>query len=201
MVLGRLVFGIGGECLEVAQAKITTDWFKARWLGFALGLNLSFARIATAMNDNISPTIATSNGGVVAASWTGFAVCVISLVCGIVLSHLDRAESRRSSGVRLSARDRKNGRIQSRQDNIVGRQAIDVSSDSTMTMTSEVFEDEDEAEKEDEMAEDDQMLYSEIFTLKTTFWILSLCCISLYGIVIPVYYPFSLMQPLILTPI
>ncbi|KAG0014405.1 hypothetical protein BGZ80_010471 [Entomortierella chlamydospora] len=54
-----------------------------------------------------------------------------------------------------------------------------------MTLSSAALEEEDEAEKENEMAEDDQMRYSEIFTLKTTFWILSLCCISLYGAVVP----------------
>lgn len=27
MVLGRLFFGLGGESLEVAVARITTDWF------------------------------------------------------------------------------------------------------------------------------------------------------------------------------
>lgn len=28
MVLGRLVFGFGGESLEVSVARITTDWFQ-----------------------------------------------------------------------------------------------------------------------------------------------------------------------------
>ncbi|KAI8601480.1 major facilitator superfamily domain-containing protein [Dissophora ornata] len=185
MILGRLIFGIGGECLEVAQAKITTDWFKARWLGFALGLNLSSARVATALNDNISPAIASHGGGVVGASWTGFAVCGLSLLSGFWLAYLDRAESRKSVGVRLDARDRRDDQIRSRKDNIVGRAAINASSDSTMTMSSVAMEEEEEAEKENEMAEDDQMVYTEIFTLQPNFWILCLCCISLYGAVVP----------------
>ncbi|KAF9280936.1 hypothetical protein BGZ68_006934 [Mortierella alpina] len=186
MVLGRFVFGIGGECLEVAQAKITTDWFKSRWLGFALGLNLSSARIATAMNDNVSPLIEGHGGGVVGASWAGFGVCVTSLLCGWGLAYLDSGESRKQAGVRLDARDRrKDLMVRSRTENIVGRQAINVSSDSTMTMSSEALEEEDEIEKENEMAEDDQMRFSEILTLQPNFWILSLCCISLYGAVVP----------------
>ncbi|KAF9922848.1 hypothetical protein FBU30_007014 [Linnemannia zychae] len=185
MVLGRLIFGIGGECLEVAQAKITTDWFKSRWLGFALGLNLSSARIATAMNDNISPIIAIHGGGVVGASWAGVLVCISSLLCGFGLAYLDRPESRKESGVRLDARDRRKDELRSRKDNIVGRQAINVSSDSTMTMSSVALLEEEEIEKENEMAEDDQMLYSEIFSLQINFWILSLICILLYGAVVP----------------
>lgn len=181
MVLGRFIFGIGGECLEVAQAKITTDWFKSRWLGFALGLNLSSARIGTALNDNISPAIAAHDGGVVGASWAGVLVCAASLLCGIALAYLDRPESRKESGVRLDARDRNKDAIRSRKDNIVGRQAINVSSDSTMTMSSVALQEEEEIEKENEMAEDDEMHYSEIFTLQPNFWTLSLICISLYG--------------------
>ncbi|KAF9908469.1 hypothetical protein BX616_000148 [Lobosporangium transversale] len=181
MVLGRLIFGIGGECLEIAQAKITTDWFKARWLGFALGMNLSSARIATAINDNLSPAIATHGGGVIGASWAGVGICVLSLLCGFWLAYLDSPKSRRSAGVRLDARDRRKDRIRSNNNSVlVGRHAINASSDSTLTMSSVALEEEDEIEKEIEMAEDDRMLYSEIFTLQTNFWILCLCCISLY---------------------
>lgn len=181
MVLGRFIFGIGGECLEVAQAKITTDWFKSRWLGLALGLNLSSARIGTALNDNLSPAIATTAGGVLAASWTGFGVCILSLGCGFALANLDGPASRKQSGVRVDAKDRKKEVISSPKDNIIGRQSLNVSSDSTMTLSSEAMEEQEEIEKENEMAEDDQMLYSEIFTLQTNFWILCLCCILLYG--------------------
>ncbi|GJJ76285.1 hypothetical protein EMPS_08644 [Entomortierella parvispora] len=196
MVLGRFIFGIGGECLEVAQAKITTDWFKSRWLGFALGLNLSSARLATALNDNVSPLIAKALGrqgtekgkGVIAASWVGFGVCGLCLICGFFLAHLDQAPSRTIAGVRLDTKDRKardEALLRSRKDNIVGRTAISVSSDSTMTLSSVALEEEEELEKEEEMAEDDQMLWSEVFTLQTNFWILCLCCISLYGSVVP----------------
>ncbi|KAF9963817.1 hypothetical protein BGZ65_010881 [Modicella reniformis] len=185
MVLGRLIFGIGGECLGVAQAKIITDWFKARWLGFALGLNLSFARIGTALNDNISPVIAAHRSGVVGASWTGFGICGLSFASVIWLTYLDRPESRTSAGVRPDTSYKRSDRIQSKTNNIVGRQAINASCDSTMTMSSDALDEEDEIEKEDEMAQDDQMLCSEILTLQPNFWILSLCCIALYGAVVP----------------
>ncbi|KAG0346225.1 hypothetical protein BG004_002124 [Podila humilis] len=181
MVLGRLIFGIGGECLEVAQAKITTDWFKSRWLGFALGLNLSSARLGTALNDNVSPMITMTGGGVVAASWTGFVACVLSLACGFGLVYLDRSDSRRECAVRLDAKDRTQETVSSPKDNIIGRQSLNVSSDSTMTLSSEAMEEQEDVEKEIEMAEDDQILYSEIFTLQPNFWILCLCCILLYG--------------------
>ena len=41
MLVGRALFGLGGESLEVAQASITTDWFHDHGLAFALGCNIS----------------------------------------------------------------------------------------------------------------------------------------------------------------
>ena len=41
MLIGRGLFGLGGESLEVAQASITTDWFHSHGLAFALGCNIS----------------------------------------------------------------------------------------------------------------------------------------------------------------
>jgi hypothetical protein len=41
MLFGRILFGIGGESISVAQASITTSWFKNKELAFALGLSTS----------------------------------------------------------------------------------------------------------------------------------------------------------------
>ncbi|KAJ3067592.1 hypothetical protein HK102_007376, partial [Quaeritorhiza haematococci] len=87
MVVGRSIFGVGGESLEVAQSRITTDWFQGKGLAFALGLNLSFARIATAVNDNVSPWIERHYGTPVAV-WCGFVVCIFSYISGLAIFYL-----------------------------------------------------------------------------------------------------------------
>lgn len=40
MLIGRILFGIGGESIGVVQASITTAWFKGKELAFALGLSM-----------------------------------------------------------------------------------------------------------------------------------------------------------------
>ncbi|KAI8803498.1 major facilitator superfamily domain-containing protein [Cladochytrium replicatum] len=134
MLVGRVVFGLGGESLEVAQARITTDWFKGRALAFALGLNLSFARVATALNDNLSPWLVGSGnedgeskrgivwslvdkavevGGMLqdkcsrtpVAGWFGLGVCLISFACSAALVYLDRPASRITAGVAVDSTD------------------------------------------------------------------------------------------------
>ncbi|KAI8809405.1 major facilitator superfamily domain-containing protein [Cladochytrium replicatum] len=134
MLVGRVVFGLGGESLEVAQARITTDWFKGRALAFALGLNLSFARVATALNDNLSPWLvgpadeneeskrgmvwslvnkAVEFGGMLrdglsrtpVAGWFGLGVCLLSFACSAALVYLDRPASRIAAGVAVDNAD------------------------------------------------------------------------------------------------
>ena len=45
MAAGRLVFGLGAESLIVAITTILARWFKGKELSFALGLNLTLARL------------------------------------------------------------------------------------------------------------------------------------------------------------
>ena len=55
MLCGRVVFGFGGESLTVAQSALVAVWFQDKELAFALGLNLSIARIGGVINNVVSP--------------------------------------------------------------------------------------------------------------------------------------------------
>ncbi|KAI8833738.1 major facilitator superfamily domain-containing protein [Chytridium lagenaria] len=96
MHLGRVVFGVGGESLSVAQTRITSKWFKGKEIAFALGVNLSVARLGSVMNDFISPHLAVSEG-VPVAIWFGTLTCIISFVAGVVLNAIDAYGSRKLS--------------------------------------------------------------------------------------------------------
>jgi MFS family permease len=47
MAAGRLIFGLGAESMIVAITVAIGQWFVGRQLGFAFGLNLSFARLGS----------------------------------------------------------------------------------------------------------------------------------------------------------
>jgi MFS family permease len=47
MAAGRLIFGLGAESMIVAVTVAIGQWFVGRQLGFAFGLNLSFARLGS----------------------------------------------------------------------------------------------------------------------------------------------------------
>ena len=90
MSMGRALFGVGGESLEVAQSRVTTEWFRHGYLGLALGLNLTFARLASALNDVVSPWIASKLNAAIAC-WFGVAICGCSLMSGLILDEKRRA--------------------------------------------------------------------------------------------------------------
>jgi MFS family permease len=46
MLIGRFLLGIGAEPLIVAVTTSLAKWFKGKELGFAMGINLSIARLA-----------------------------------------------------------------------------------------------------------------------------------------------------------
>ncbi|KAI9175796.1 hypothetical protein H9P43_006160 [Blastocladiella emersonii ATCC 22665] len=84
MLAGRILFGIGGESVGVAQASITTSWFRNKELAFALGINLCVARLGSVVNAVLSPRT-TLAWGVTTAAWMGFFFCLASLASGVLL--------------------------------------------------------------------------------------------------------------------
>ena len=57
MLLGRFIFGLGGESINVAGSTMLSTWFKGKEVAFALAFNLSVARAGSVLNDVISPAI------------------------------------------------------------------------------------------------------------------------------------------------
>uniref|UniRef100_A0A7S3CLB5 Lysosomal dipeptide transporter MFSD1 n=1 Tax=Strombidium rassoulzadegani TaxID=1082188 RepID=A0A7S3CLB5_9SPIT len=93
MIVGRVVFGLGGESMSVAQSSIISVWFKGKELAFALGFNLSVSRLGSVINSNTIPQLydaAPEDNKFGLPFFVGFLICVFSLVnaVGIVLLDL-----------------------------------------------------------------------------------------------------------------
>ncbi|KAJ1088043.1 hypothetical protein NDU88_001202 [Pleurodeles waltl] len=99
MEAGRLIFGIGGESLAVAQNTYAVSWFKGKELNLVFGLQLSMARVGSTVNMNVMALV---YGRVMAmvgsAGYTtlgitlmiGAVTCIFSLMCALILGYLDR---------------------------------------------------------------------------------------------------------------
>lgn len=88
MYLGRIIFGCGGENMNVANSAILSVWFKDKELAFAFGLNLSISRLGSVANNLVSPVI-TDSVDIVFALWFGVLLCGCSVACAILISYLD----------------------------------------------------------------------------------------------------------------
>ena len=91
MLAGRVLFGFGGESLTVAQSALVAVWFADKELAFALGINLSIARIGGVINNVLSPVF-WKDGHF--SLWFGLIVCGVSLFCCILLTPLDKYAER-----------------------------------------------------------------------------------------------------------
>eukprot|EP00760_Papus_ankaliazontas_P035593 PhM_4_TR7923/c2_g1_i1/m.41315 len=93
MVIGRILFGLGGESLSVAQSAYTSRWFaKSPALAISFGICLSFSRVGSAFTFLFMPSFST-NWGVNWAVFSGVIACALSLSVCLLLIWLDaRAE-------------------------------------------------------------------------------------------------------------
>jgi len=55
MLTGRVIFGLGGECMSVSQSSLVSIWFKGKELAFALGVNMTVSRLGSVINSNTVP--------------------------------------------------------------------------------------------------------------------------------------------------
>jgi MFS family permease len=82
MLLGRFLFGLGGESFAVIQNKLLSSEFRGKELSFAMGLFSSIARLGTVSNFLLTPVLAGSLGRLapcvigVALTFAGLCICI-----------------------------------------------------------------------------------------------------------------------------
>lgn len=92
MIVGRVIFGLGGENMSVGQSAIVSKWFKGKELNMALGLNISIARLGSVINGltvlglyNSSP-----DGNLGLPFLVGFFICAFSFGTALAIACIDR---------------------------------------------------------------------------------------------------------------
>lgn len=57
MLIGRVVFGLGGECIALCVNTLIVKWFAKEEMGLSMGLSVSIARVGSVMNGLLSPQL------------------------------------------------------------------------------------------------------------------------------------------------
>lgn len=88
-LLGRGVFGCGGENLDIAKSVIVIGWFATKELSMAFGINSTLSLLGSVLNDNIEPNLAETTD-LDFALWAGFFACLGSFGASIILNAMDK---------------------------------------------------------------------------------------------------------------
>jgi len=101
MILGRFIFGIGGESLAVTQNTYAVSWFYGKELNMVFGFQLSFARVGSSVNfyimEPIYKSLSQYHQGY---TLLGIALliaalfCLFSFLCAVILAYLDKRAER-----------------------------------------------------------------------------------------------------------
>ena len=95
-MLGRFLIGVS-DSLSIFQQSLMCIWFTASQLPFAFGCLLFMQKIVRTSNDNVASMFYEATAGeledgqvsgssLVMYSWIGFAVCVLSVLCSLLLA-------------------------------------------------------------------------------------------------------------------
>jgi nitrate/nitrite transporter NarK len=57
MLIGRIIFGFGGESLNICQNAMLVKWFFKSQIALPLGLTISVSRLGSVLNDVSSPRL------------------------------------------------------------------------------------------------------------------------------------------------
>jgi len=89
MIIGRIVYGFGGESLCVAAQTLLADWFLGKEMAMAMGINLSVSRVGSVINDQTS-VIFYKAVGLPGTLWLGVIIVGAALVGALGVCLIDK---------------------------------------------------------------------------------------------------------------
>jgi len=90
MILGRFLFGLGAETLNIVVLKILVKWFKGRKMAFAFSLMTIIARMGTAAVLILSPVLIEAGTGWTTSLWGSAFLMLLGLLLLLVYLAFDR---------------------------------------------------------------------------------------------------------------
>ena len=192
ILLGRVIFGLGGENLIVASSALLAEWFKGKELAFSFGINLAVARLGGIVNNILSPYLV-QHVNLMFAMWFGAFVCCLSVVSVIITWPIDarmnalikkQKEGKDTRGTYVAVEDTENVMSQPAGTNLINNST-------SITIEKKKTEDGDN-EEEGEIVkpsltcrQEVHKFWEEVKSLPHVFWILAGLCVVMYGAVLP----------------
>eukprot|EP00826_Nyctotherus_ovalis_P051435 TRINITY_DN6426_c0_g1_i12.p1 TRINITY_DN6426_c0_g1~~TRINITY_DN6426_c0_g1_i12.p1 ORF type:complete len:207 (-),score=53.37 TRINITY_DN6426_c0_g1_i12:683-1303(-) len=102
MIISRAVFGLGGENLSITTSAFIGQWFKGKELAFALGVDISAARLAATINDSTQIIMYKESGRRLHLGFfVGLLVAVYSIVTALAAAIIDKRADKSEENLSL----------------------------------------------------------------------------------------------------
>eukprot|EP00505_MAST-04D_sp_SCG-Rhode-Island_P001035 Stramenopile-MAST_4_protein_1035 len=95
MLLGRAVYGIGGESVMVASSTLLQAWFRHGEIALAMGLSLSVSRLGSVSNNIVSPWLAENSKQLKVPFFFSACVLGVSIVAAAIIKVLGARADRK----------------------------------------------------------------------------------------------------------
>jgi MFS family permease len=171
MLLGRIVYGLGGESAYVACSTLLSEWFGGRELALAFGISIGMASLGSVINDWISPVIADSRG-TSSAMWFGSGVNTFGLVLAIFLFCLD-------------SRHEKNQRRRATTGTTNNELTYPLLAENPKAGIEGTPTSPPESLTESTVSSPLNSAAGSLKTVSSLFWLLALSCLLVYGCIVP----------------
>lgn len=99
MIIGRVIYSLGADPLNIAQVVMINRWFKGQEVGLALATGTLMAGAGKAVCSVAIPWIFDATGSLAAPFGFGTILCLFSLVCVIVMVIWDKANEKRELAI------------------------------------------------------------------------------------------------------
>ena len=89
MIVGRTIFGLGGENMQVGINSLISRWFAGKELALAIGITMTFTRLGNVANLSTTPSVY-EEYGLGPALAIGLVLCFICILVSFVIAHIDK---------------------------------------------------------------------------------------------------------------
>ncbi|EUB56828.1 Major facilitator superfamily domain-containing protein 1 [Echinococcus granulosus] len=175
MYFSRLIYGIGGESLSVAQNAYATAWYTSSELNFVFGLSLSMARIGSTINMNTMRPLYKALGStfhITGSEQMGLTLfvasvtCLFSIGCTIALAYFYKRYLKAQSAVA----------IRPPQSQPPSYNSIDETPQPSETIVQPTVQVEEE---------EDRIKLRDILHFPAPIWLICIICVAYYVTVFP----------------
>ena len=90
MIIGRVVFGIGGESICVASSSLLQKWFEFGEVALAMGMCLSISRLGSVSNNIVSPWLTQRFHSLHSAFFFSCFLIFVSLIASSIVIYMGR---------------------------------------------------------------------------------------------------------------